>query len=41
MVQTNHEGVMVEQIQQAAEDCQGILINPAAYPYECGDPGMR
>ncbi|NLW56430.1 MAG: type II 3-dehydroquinate dehydratase [Firmicutes bacterium] len=33
MVQTNHEGVMVEQIQQAAEDCQGILINPAAYTH--------
>lgn len=33
IVQTNHEGVIVDQIQQAAEDCQGILINPAAYTH--------
>jgi 3-dehydroquinate dehydratase-2 len=33
VVQTNHEGVIVDQIQQAAADCQGILINPAAYTH--------
>ena len=33
IVQTNHEGVIVDHIQQAADDCQGILINPAAYTH--------
>ncbi len=29
--QSNFEGALVEAIQQAAEDCDGIVINPAAY----------
>ncbi len=33
IVQSNHEGVIVDEIQQAARDCQGILINPAAYTH--------
>jgi len=33
IVQSNHEGVIVDEIQQAEGDCQGILINPAAYTH--------
>ena len=29
--QSNFEGALIEAIQQAAEDCDGIVINPAAY----------
>lgn len=32
-VQSNHEGVLVEQIQQAWGEFAGILINPAAYTH--------
>lgn len=31
--QSNSEGGLVDQIQAAALDCQGILINPAAYTH--------
>jgi 3-dehydroquinate dehydratase-2 len=31
--QSNHEGVIVEKIQQAAGTCDGMLINPAAYTH--------
>lgn len=31
--QSNHEGDLVDQIQQALGDCDGIVINPAAYTH--------
>jgi 3-dehydroquinate dehydratase-2 len=31
--QSNHEGEIVERIQQAMGDCHGIIINPAAYTH--------
>jgi 3-dehydroquinate dehydratase-2 len=31
--QSNHEGSLVERIQQAAEHCDGLLINAAAYSH--------
>ena len=31
--QSNHEGEIVDRIQQAAAACDGILINPAAYTH--------
>jgi 3-dehydroquinate dehydratase II len=31
--QSNSEGEMVDAIQKAADDCHGILINPAAYTH--------
>jgi len=31
--QSNHEGVLVEKIQQAYGDADGIVINPAAYTH--------
>lgn len=31
--QSNHEGVIVEKIQQAMGSCHGIIINPAAYTH--------
>jgi len=33
IVQTNHEGVMVDTIQQAFGQFDGIIINPAAYTH--------
>ncbi|NLY88848.1 MAG: type II 3-dehydroquinate dehydratase [Firmicutes bacterium] len=33
IVQSNHEGELVDEIQKAREDCAGILINPAAYTH--------
>jgi len=32
-LQTNHEGALVEMIQQARHSAQGIIINPAAYTH--------
>ena len=32
-IQSNHEGVLVEKIQQAISTYDGILINPAAYTH--------
>jgi 3-dehydroquinate dehydratase II len=32
-LQSNHEGALVDAVQGAAADCQGILINPAAYTH--------
>ena len=32
-LQSNSEGALVDAIQGALEDCQGILINPAAYTH--------
>jgi 3-dehydroquinate dehydratase-2 len=31
--QSNHEGAIVEKIQQAMGKCSGIIINPAAYTH--------
>lgn len=31
--QSNHEGALVDRIQQAAAGCSGVLINPAAYTH--------
>ena len=31
--QSNHEGAIVEKIQQAVGSCHGLLINPAAYTH--------
>ena len=31
--QSNHEGAIVDKIQQAMGSCQGIIINPAAYTH--------
>ena len=31
--QSNHEGVLVDWIQQSFERCDGIVINPAAYTH--------
>lgn len=31
--QSNHEGAIVDRIQAAMEDCDGIVINPAAYTH--------
>lgn len=33
IVQSNHEGVLVDQIQACLGKCQGILINAAAYTH--------
>jgi 3-dehydroquinate dehydratase II len=32
-LQSNHEGALVDAVQDAARDCRGILINPAAYTH--------
>ncbi len=32
-VQSNHEGVLIDAIHAAREDCDGIVINPAAYTH--------
>ena len=32
-VQSNHEGVLIDEIQKAWEDCGGIVINPAGYSH--------
>ncbi|MDJ0802300.1 MAG: type II 3-dehydroquinate dehydratase [Desulfobacterales bacterium] len=31
--QSNHEGALVDRIQQAAEEVDGLIINPAAYTH--------
>jgi 3-dehydroquinate dehydratase-2 len=31
--QSNHEGALVDRIQQAARDCDGLVINAAAYTH--------
>jgi 3-dehydroquinate dehydratase II len=31
--QSNHEGAIVDEIQQAMGNCQGIIINPAAFTH--------
>ncbi|MFH1673863.1 MAG: type II 3-dehydroquinate dehydratase [Pseudomonadota bacterium] len=31
--QSNHEGAIVEKIHDAAQNCQGVIINPAAYTH--------
>jgi 3-dehydroquinate dehydratase-2 len=31
--QSNHEGEIVDRIQQALDNCDGIIINPAAYTH--------
>ena len=32
-LQSNHEGVLVDNIQAAAVTCNGVIINPAAYTH--------
>ena len=32
-VQSNHEGELIEKIHSAQNDCEGIIINPAAYTH--------
>ena len=32
-VQSNHEGVLIDEIHAARADCAGIVINPAAYSH--------
>jgi 3-dehydroquinate dehydratase-2 len=32
-VQSNHEGVLIDQIHAARADCAGIIINPGAYSH--------
>ncbi|MFW0107556.1 type II 3-dehydroquinate dehydratase [Rothia sp. P7181] len=32
-LQTNHEGVLVDQVQRARAEAAGIIINPAAYTH--------
>ena len=32
-VQSNHEGVLIDAVQSARDDCQAILINPAAFTH--------
>ena len=31
--QSNHEGAVVEKIQQAVDDCSALIINPAAFTH--------
>jgi len=31
--QSNHEGAIVDKIQEATGNCQGLIINPAAYTH--------
>jgi 3-dehydroquinate dehydratase-2 len=31
--QSNHEGAIVDRIQQAADSCEGVIINPAAFTH--------
>ena len=33
ILQSNHEGVLVDAIQGAAQDCQGLVINGGAYTH--------
>ena len=33
IAQSNHEGVLVDEIQSAYDDCDGIVLNPAAYTH--------
>ena len=33
LAQSNHEGALVDEIQAAFGDCDGIVINPAAYTH--------
>ncbi len=33
IIQSNHEGDLVAEVQKAGEDCAGILLNPAAYTH--------
>ena len=32
-MQSNHEGELIDAVQSAREDCQAIIINPAAYTH--------
>jgi 3-dehydroquinate dehydratase-2 len=31
--QSNHEGAIIDRIQQAADSCDGVIINPAAFTH--------
>ena len=37
-VQSNHEGVLIDEIQKARDGCGGIVINPAGRPAGGGSP---
>ncbi|WP_427869321.1 type II 3-dehydroquinate dehydratase [Leucobacter luti] len=32
-VQSNHEGALIDAIQEAREDCSGIILNPGAFTH--------
>ena len=47
-VQSNHEGVLIDEIQKARDGCGGIVINPAGYshtsislPWRCISPTRK
>lgn len=33
VIQSNHEGVLIDHVQGALEDCDGILINPGGFTH--------
>lgn len=33
IVQSNHEGALVDEVHRAAKECAGIVLNPAAYTH--------
>ena len=39
--QSNHEGALVEKIQQAVGTCEALIINPAAYTHTSELPKAR
>lgn len=33
IVQSNHEGILVDEVQRMVGECQGLILNPAAYTH--------